>query len=61
MGGATQKFEVAVRFNGIGFMPFFDGGGAVELVVAVVVVVVVVKVLVEVDDVAFGDRDRFRD
>ena len=25
--GGTQKLEVAVRFNGFGFIPFFDGGG----------------------------------
>lgn len=66
MGGGRQKLEVAVRFSGFGFMPFFVGGGAVEVVVEVVAMVVKMdEVVVEADevddDVALGDRERFRD
>lgn len=67
MGGARQKLEVADRFSGFGFMPFLEGGGAVEEVVVEVVAMVVKmdEVVVEADevddDVALGDRERFRD
>lgn len=55
--GGTQKLEVAVRFNGFGFIPFFGGGGSVDDDVEVVVAYV--------DDmethVVDGDRERFLD
>lgn len=70
MGGGTQKLEVAVRFSGFGFIPFFGGGGAAIVVKEEEeedgVVANVVNVIDMVDWVAMalgvdGDRDRFRD